>query len=102
MSEIRTTHSGLISFSLGLTRILTGLLFMIVITRILDVEEFGTWTLISSLLFYGIILDTIISYWAVRETARKIDSGVFCARETSSGVLFVCCCDRSACADKLP
>ena len=75
MSEIRTTYSGLISFSLGLTRILTGLLFMVIITRILAVEEFGTWTLISSLLFYGVILDSIISYWAVRETARKIDSG---------------------------
>lgn len=48
---------------------------MIIITRILAAEEFGTWTLITGLLFYGIILDPIIAYWATRETARKIDSG---------------------------
>ncbi len=75
MSEIRITYSGLVSLSFGLTRIITGLFFMIIITRILAVEEFGTWTLISSLLFYGIILDPIVAYWATRETARKIDSG---------------------------
>ena len=75
MSEIRITYSGLVSLSFGLTRIITGLFFMIIITRVLVAEEFGTWTLISGLLFYGIILDPIIAYWATRETARKIDSG---------------------------
>ena len=75
MSEIRTTYSGLISAAFGLTRIFAGLFFMIIITRILVAEELGTWALITSLLFYGIILDPIIAYWATRDTARKIDSG---------------------------
>ncbi len=75
MSEIRTTYSGLISVSFGLTRIFVGLLFMIIITRTLVAEELGTWALITSLLFYGMILDPIIAYWATRETARKIDTG---------------------------
>ena len=75
MSEIRTTYSGLISTAFGLTRIFAGLFFMIIITRILVAEELGTWALITSLLFYGIILDPIIAYWATRDTARKIDSG---------------------------
>ncbi len=75
MSQIRITYSGLIALSFGLTRIITGLFFMIIITRVLVAEEFGTWTLINGLLFYGIILDPIIAYWATRETARKIDSG---------------------------
>ncbi len=75
MAGIRTTYSGLISLSFGLTRIITGLFFMIIITRILAVEEYGTWTLITGLLFYGIVLDPIIAYWSTRETARKINSG---------------------------
>ena len=75
MSEIRTTYSGLISAAFGLTRIFAGLFFMIIITRTLVAEELGTWALITSLLFYGIILDPIIAYWATRDTARKIDSG---------------------------
>ena len=69
MSEIRTTYSGLISAAFGLTRIFAGLFFMIIITRTLVAEELGTWALITSLLFYGIILDPIIAYWATRDTA---------------------------------
>ena len=47
---------------------------MIIITRVLVAEEFGTWTLISGLLFYGIILDPVVGYWVTRETARNIPS----------------------------
>jgi len=75
MSGIRVTYSGLISFSLGLTKIITGLVFMTIVTRLLSAEEFGTWTLINGILFYGIVLDPIISYWSTREIARNKNFG---------------------------
>ena len=75
MSGIRVTYSGLVSLSFGLAKIIVGLFFVTIITRLLLVEEFGTWVLISGLFVYGVVLSPIFSFWATRETARKINSG---------------------------
>ena len=75
MSGIRITYSGLVSLSFGLAKIIVGLFFVTIITRLLLVEEFGTWALISGLFVYGVVLSPIFSFWATRETARKINSG---------------------------
>lgn len=70
MSGIRVTYSGLISFSVGLISLFTGLVFTLIVTRRLSPEEFGTWGLIGSLLVYPLIIQPIIGYWATREIAR--------------------------------
>ena len=75
MSGIRVTYSGLVSLSFGLAKIIVGLFFVTIITRLLLVEEFGTWAFISGLFVYGVVLSPIFSFWATRETARKINSG---------------------------
>jgi len=75
LSGIRITYSGLVSLSFGLAKIIVGLFFVTIITRLLLVEEFGTWALISGLFVYGVVLSPIFSFWATRETARKINSG---------------------------
>lgn len=75
MSDIRVTYSGLISFFVGSSTILTGLIFTLVITRTLTQEEFGTWAVIGTLLGYVLILNPIISYWNTREIARGEKSG---------------------------
>ena len=75
MSGIRVTYSGLISFSIGLVGVLTGLIFTLIITRELSQEEFGTWSLIGGLTGYVLILEPIISYWTTREIARNKKSG---------------------------
>jgi O-antigen/teichoic acid export membrane protein len=74
MSGIRTTYSGLISVSVGVITILVGLVFSLIITRTLSVEEYGTWTLIIGILIYAVIIEPMISYWATRETARSENS----------------------------
>ena len=74
MSGIRTTYSGLISVSVGLITILTGLVFSLIITRTLSMEEYGTWSLIMGILLYAVIIEPMISYWATRETARSENS----------------------------
>ena len=74
MSGIRTTYSGLISVSVGVITILTGLVFTLIITRTLSMEEYGTWSLIIGILMYAVIIEPIISYWATRETARSENS----------------------------
>lgn len=75
MSGIRVTYSGLISFAVGITSILTGIVFTLIVTRSLTAEEFGTWNLIGGLITYVIIVEPIVSYWVTREIARGIESG---------------------------
>ena len=75
MSGIRVTYSGLISFTIGLVGIVTGLIFTLIITRELSPEEFGVWSLIGSLTIYVLAFEPIISYWTTREIARGEDSG---------------------------
>ena len=72
MSNIRVTYSGLISFAITLVTVFTGLGFMIIVTRILSTQEYGTWGLINSLLIYGVVFTAIPVFWLVRETAREL------------------------------
>jgi O-antigen/teichoic acid export membrane protein len=71
MSNIRTTYSGLISLAINLVSVITGFGYMMIITRSLSIQEYGTWGLINSLMVYGIIFVAIPTVWLVRETARE-------------------------------
>jgi len=75
LSGIRVTYAGLISLSIRLSSIITGLVFTLIVTRQLSIEEFGTWGLINGLLVYAVVVHPIITYWATREGARGEDSG---------------------------
>ena len=75
MSEIRVTHSGLIIFVITIVTAISTAVATTLITRALTVEEFGLWTLISSLLIYSLVLDPIISFWTTRNISRKIEIG---------------------------
>jgi len=75
MSAVRVTYSGLISLALGLSTVITGMLFVVIITRILSPDELGTWSLIGGLITYVIIIEPMISYWTTREIARDVESG---------------------------
>ena len=75
MSNIRVTYSGLFFFVTGIITIFTGLAFMLIITRTLSPQEFGTWTLITGLIFYVTLIQPISSYWVLREVARGEKSG---------------------------
>ena len=72
---IRVTYSGLISFAVGITSVLTGIIFTLIVTRTLSPEDFGTWNLIGGLITYVLVVEPIISYWATREIARGLESG---------------------------
>lgn len=71
---IRVLYSGLFFFVVGIITILTGLAFMLIVTRSLNQQEFGTWTLINGLIFYITLIQPITSYWIIRETARAENS----------------------------
>jgi O-antigen/teichoic acid export membrane protein len=75
MSNIRVTYSGFLFFIVGMIQIFTGLGFLLIITRTLSPQEFGTWNLILGLLLYVSLIQPITSYWLLREVARDGVSG---------------------------
>jgi O-antigen/teichoic acid export membrane protein len=75
LSNIRVTHTGLLSFFIAIITIFSSFAFILIITRTLSQDEFGTWTLINGLLLYALMGNTITSYWSTRDVARNIESG---------------------------
>jgi O-antigen/teichoic acid export membrane protein len=75
LSGIRVTYAGLISFTTGILSIVTGLSFIIIVTRMLTPIEYGVLGIITSLLVYSMVFDTIVGYWARRDIARGIKIG---------------------------
>ena len=70
MSNIRVTYSGLIAFTVTMIGVITGTIFIVIVTRRLDPADFGLWTLIGSLISYVTIIEPIVTYWTTRQIAR--------------------------------
>ena len=70
MSNIRVTYSGLIALTVGFASVFTGIIFTLIVTRRLSPEDFGTWSLIGSMITYFLVVEPIISYWSTRQIAR--------------------------------
>ena len=85
MSNIRVNYSGLISFGASIVNAVFMYSFMLIVTRTLSQQDYGTWGLISSLFFYGLIASSFITFWTIRDVARGksvestslISSGLF-------------------------
>jgi len=70
LNDIRVTYSGLIAFSVSILSSVTGLIFVIIVTRRLEADEFGLWTLIGSMVGYVVIAQPIITFWCTRQVSR--------------------------------
>ena len=70
MSSIRVTYSGLIAFVFSILSVITGIIFTLIVTRRLQPEEFGVWSIVGSMIGYFLIAEPIISYWTTRQIAR--------------------------------
>ena len=75
MSDIRVTYSGFIGFTVGILGIFLALVFTIMVTRRLAPEDFGTWSLILSIISYFLISESFISYWSTRQISRGEEVG---------------------------
>ena len=74
MSGIRVTYSGLFTLTFSLISIITGLVFLIIITRTLSPQDYGTWGIINSLFVYSLVINSVVTFWLPREIARGNDS----------------------------
>ncbi|MDQ1279837.1 MAG: hypothetical protein QG670_1099 [Thermoproteota archaeon] len=73
-SNVRLRYTGLISFLSSLFSLLTGAIFVLLITRKLSVEEFGLWNMMSQYLAYVLIFTNVYNYWLPRTIARGINT----------------------------
>jgi len=70
LARVRLRYSGLVLFSSRAFSMVMGLLFTVMVTRRLSVNEFGVWQYISALLGYFILPSSIVSFWLTRDVAR--------------------------------
>ena len=70
-SNIRLKYSGTVIFASTLLSVVTGLAFVLMITRNVSTEEFGIWGNINDLFNYFMLFSGIIPFWATRFIARE-------------------------------
>jgi O-antigen/teichoic acid export membrane protein len=75
MSNVRVTYSGLIAFLTSIIGVITGTIFVIIVTRTIPPDDFGLWTLVGSLVSYVLVVEPIVSYWTTRQISRGDDVG---------------------------
>jgi O-antigen/teichoic acid export membrane protein len=72
MSEVRLRFSGMVRFISSIVGVFTGLAFITLITRNLSAVEYGEWSVIGSLMIYGVTPALGLGYWYTRYTARNL------------------------------
>ncbi len=75
MSNIRVTYSGLIAFAVSIISVVTGTIFVVMVTRRLSPEDLGLWTLVGTLVTYVLIIRPMITYWSTRQLSRGEEIG---------------------------
>ncbi|MBS7641555.1 MAG: hypothetical protein QW374_01265 [Candidatus Bathyarchaeia archaeon] len=73
--RIRLRYASLLLFVSRVYSLVVGLLFTIIATRRLTVEEFGLWNYISVVAGYWLLPLSFIGYWVTRFTARGERTG---------------------------
>jgi len=68
--EIRLRYAGLIIFLSRIFSIVTGLVFVVLVTRRLSPTDFGLWQTISDYLVFFVFPSQVISPWVTRYVAR--------------------------------
>jgi len=70
--EIRVRLSGLTLFISNISSFLLGFIFVILISRNLSQGDLGAWFFIGSLLTYFQVLEKVLPYWVLRDSARGL------------------------------
>jgi len=75
---IHVRFSGFIVFLGNIASLLTGMVFTVLISRNLSVNDFGTWFFLGTTISYFQILENIFTYWASRDIPRGLKVGKTC------------------------
>jgi len=75
LSSIRLTYAGIMGLSVRLSTLVTGLMFSVLVTRNLSIDDFGLYSLIGSLIAYAMFGHIIAGFWITRHIARGENVG---------------------------
>ncbi len=67
---MKPAYSGLMLLIARNLSLITGFLFTLLVVRSLSLQEFGDFQFVSSLLYYFTFPSLIVTYWALRDSAR--------------------------------
>lgn len=73
--DLRIARAGLIQFVGQLIALVTGLVFITLVTRNLSVSDFGAWQLVGNVAGIALLPLDVITFWSVREIARGEKAG---------------------------
>lgn len=73
-SDVRLRYTGIVLVLSRLFSILTGAIFVLIITRKLTIEHYGLWRMIASYLAYALVLTNVYNYWLPRTIARGVNT----------------------------
>lgn len=73
-SGVRLRYTGMVLFFSKLFSVLTGLVFVLLITRKLPVEQYGLWRMINNYIIYTFVFVDVYNYWLPRNMARGINA----------------------------
>ncbi len=68
--EIPIRRTGLVVFSSRIISIFTGIVFLVMMTRLLSAPQFGLWEVIIDLLTFASYPSGLLIFWATRDVAR--------------------------------
>ena len=68
--EIRVQYSGLIIFVAQILSVATGLVFTLLLTRNMNIDQYGIWTFIYYITSIFALLSNLFPFWATRFAAR--------------------------------
>jgi len=72
---LRIAYAGIIQLAAQLITLVTGLIFVALVTRNLTIDEFGLWQTLGSAIGLLLIPLAPLSYWTVRYSARGYEVG---------------------------
>tara|TARA_Y100000590_G_scaffold97051_1_gene110299 strand:+ start:1628 stop:3112 length:1485 start_codon:yes stop_codon:yes gene_type:complete len=72
---LRIAYAGIIQLAAQLITLVTGLIFVALVTRNLTIDEFGLWQTLGSVVGLLLIPLAPLSYWTVRYSARGYEVG---------------------------
>jgi O-antigen/teichoic acid export membrane protein len=69
-SELRIQYSGLIIFAAQLVSVVTGMAFILLLTRNMATNQYGVWSNIFDVTGYFLLFSGFVPFWATRFVAR--------------------------------
>jgi len=75
-AQVRLRYASFINFALGMASAIFGVFFLIILTRRLSIEDYGTWVMIWRYEGYFLIFSTIFSTWVTRDISRGKNTSI--------------------------